>query len=403
MRKPFLRLSFVVFLLTVVSFAPAVTLYMLTGLLVVNWWGRRQVAQKLQVVREVTKGKGFVGDDFTVVIRLINPTLFPVFWCVVYHSFSQVSADRNKILLFLPPRRQKEFSIKIHAERRGIFSLPLTHLFLGDPWGLTEQQLTATGEEKIIVFPTVRPLWGLTLSRRMPIGPYRHYCNLYEDPTRLQGCREYLPGDRLKKIHWPNVARTGCLQVKEWETTLKTDYGIFLNLREEDLPVDKWFFLAEFLIELGASLVHDFAQKDENVGFYCNGKAFDAEAGLFCWPPKRGKTQEAKILTYLAGVAPGRGQEGEDLFLAAKRLPVGSVLFFLTPVITRTMVERAARLRKNGLQPVFLWPYFRAGEVAVTDLKNYHLPWYIVRKGRERGEFTFTKGTTGKRSGTKGK
>ncbi|NLY90633.1 MAG: DUF58 domain-containing protein [Firmicutes bacterium] len=399
MRKALPALSFVVFLLTAVSYTPAVALYMLTGLLLVIRWGRRRVVEKLRVVREVTNGKGFVGDDLTVTIRLVNPTFFPVFWCVVYHSFSEVSADRMKSLLSLPPRRRKEFAIKIHAERRGIYALPPTQLLLGDPWGLTELQLMVTGEERLIVFPSLRPLRGLALPRRMPIGPYRLYCNLYEDPTRLQGSREYLPGDRLKKIHWPNVARTGRLQVKEWETTLKTDYGIFLNLREEDLPTGEWYFLVEFLIELSASLFHALAQNDETVGFYGNGKAFGAEAGLLSWPPKRGKSQEEKILTYLAGVAPGRGQSWEELFLAAQRLPVGSVLFFLTPEITPTMVEWAARLRKNGRQPIFLWPYFRAGVVPATELKKEHLQWYIVRKGRERGEFTFTKGRTGNNPG----
>ncbi|HHT49661.1 MAG TPA: DUF58 domain-containing protein [Firmicutes bacterium] len=387
---------FAVFLFTAVSFAPAVTLYLLTGLLLVTRWGQKRVTKKLQLAREVTKGKGFVGNDLEVKIRLVNPTWFPVFWCTVYHSFSQLSTDRNKVLLFLPPGRQREFILKIRAERRGIYDLPPSQLVYGDPWGLTEQQITVSGEERIMVFPTLRALRGLTLTRRMPNGPYRYSCRLYEDPTRLQGCREYLPGDSLKKIHWPNVARTGSLQVKEWETTLKTDYGIFLNLREKDLPVREWYYLSEFLIELAASLLHCYAEKDENIGFYCNGKAFGGKEGIFRLPPKRGKHQEEKILSYLAGVSPGHELEEEALLLEAQRLPAGSVLLFLTPVITQRMVEIASRLRKNGFQPVFLWPYFPEGKVPATDLKNHHLQWHIVRKGRDWDGFTVTPGTTGK-------
>ena len=392
MRRRVRVLSLTVFLLTAVSFAPAVTLYMFVGLSVFTWWGQKKVAQSLRVVRDVTKGQGFVGDDLQIRIRVVNPTLFSVPWCTAYHSFSQLSADRSSHLFSLPPGGQEVFDLKVTGERRGIYFLPPSRLLFGDLWGLTEQSITVTGKEKIIIFPPVRPLKGFPLSRRSPIGPYRLYYSLYEDPTRLQGCREYLPGDSLKKIHWPNVARTGTLQVKERETTLTSDYGIFLNLREEDLPTSVWYYLTEFLVELAASLVHFFAAKNETIAFYCNGKPFGADEGLFRLPSKRSKDQAGKILTYLAGVSPGQGQAVEVFFREAQCLPARSVLLFLTPVITPAMVEKAANLRRNGFQPVFLWPYFRDGVVPSADLKKANLKWYIVRKGGDPNEFTFTGG-----------
>ena len=182
-------------------------------------------------------------------------------------------------------------------------------------------------------------------------------------------------------MHWPNVARTGILQVKEWETTLTSDYGIFLNLREEDLPTNAWYFLTEFLVELAASLSHFFAVQNETIAFYCNGKPFGAGEGPFRLPPKRGRHLVEKILTYLAGVSPGQGQAVEVFFREAARLPARSILLFLTPVITPVMVEKAAHLRRNGFQPVFLWPYYRDGVLPTTDLRKANLKWYIVRKG----------------------
>lgn len=392
MRRRVRVLCLAVLFLTALSFAPAVTLYMAVGLLLVTRWGRKRVAQNLRVVRDVTKGQGFPGDTLRIRIRVANPTLFPLPWCRADHSFSALSADRSSHLFPLPARGQAQFDLQVTGERRGIYFLPPSRLLFGDHWGLTEQSLVVAGEEKIIVFPPVRPLKEFPFSRRSPLGPYRWHYGLYEDPTRLQGCREYLPGDSFKKIHWPNVARTGTLQVKEWETTLTADYGIFLNLREEDLPTGAWYYLTEFLVELAASLCHFLAGQNETVAFFCNGKPFGAAEGLFRLPPKRGKHQAPQILSYLAGVSPGKGQAVEVFFREARRLPARSVLLFLTPVITPVMVEKAAHLRRNGFQPVFLWPYYRDGTVPAADLKKANLKWYIVRKGRERDEFTFTGG-----------
>jgi uncharacterized protein (DUF58 family) len=392
MHRSLQRICFLVLLLTLVSLAPAVTLYLLSGLLLVNWWSQKTVAKRIRVEREVTSGKGFVGDELTVTIRVANPTCFPVAWGTLYHSFSQLSTDRSHLLFSLASGGQKMFSIGLVGQRRGIYDLPPSRLRLGDPWGLTEKEITATGEERIIVFPSVLPLQGLTLSPRMPWGPHRFPYSTDEDPTRLQGCREYVPGDSFRKIHWPNLARTGRLHVKEWETTRKTDYGIFLDLQAENLRDATGSFLTEFLIELAASLLYFLTAKDESISFYCNGKAFGAQEGLFRLPAKQGKRQAEKILTYLAGVSPGSGQEWETFVLEAKRLPTKAVLLFLTPVLTRPMVEKAARLRKNGFQPIFLWPYFRDRVVPTAELKHFNLPWYIVRKGRDPHGFILTPG-----------
>ena len=345
------------------------------------------MAERIRVEREVT-WEGFVGDELPS-RSAANPTCFPVAGNAL-SFFLPLSTDRVTSYS-LTPGGQKMFSIGL-LQRRGIYDLPPSRLRLGDPWGLTEKEITATGEERIIVFPSVLPLQGLTLSPRMPWGPHRFPYSTDEDPTRLQGCREYVPGDSFRKIHWPNLARTGRLHVKEWETTRKTDYGIFLDLQAENLRDATGSFLTEFLIELAASLLYFLTAKDESISFYCNGKAFGAQEGLFRLPAKQGKRQAEKILTYLAGVSPGSGQEWETFVLEAKRLPTKAVLLFLTPVLTRPMVEKAARLRKNGFQPIFLWPYFRDRVVPTAELKHFNLPWYIVRKGRDPHGFILTPG-----------
>jgi uncharacterized protein (DUF58 family) len=55
------------------------------------------------------------------------------------------------------------------------------------------------------------------VSTRRPHGPIRVSNKIYEDPTRIYGIREYVPGDPIKSIHWKVSAKTNKLQVKTYE------------------------------------------------------------------------------------------------------------------------------------------------------------------------------------------
>ena len=79
-------------------------------------------------------------------------------------------------------------------------------------------------------------------------------------------------------------------------------------------------------------------------------------------------------------------------FREAARLPARSILLFLTPVITPVMVEKAAHLRRNGFNRYFYGLITVTVCFPTTDLRKANLKWYIVRKGGDRDEFTFTGG-----------
>ncbi len=47
------------------------------------------------------------------------------------------------------------------------------------------------------------------------------------------GVREYVPGDPMKRIHWPSTAHKGRLMVKEFEQDPQADIWIFLDAQQE--------------------------------------------------------------------------------------------------------------------------------------------------------------------------
>ena len=91
------------------------------------------------------------------------------------------------------------------------------------------------------------------------------------------GVREYVPGDPMKRIHWPSTARRGQLIVKEFEQDPQAEVWFFLDAQytihsekpydAPELSVEAWMFdrrpkfelppsTLEYAISITASLAH---------------------------------------------------------------------------------------------------------------------------------------------------
>ncbi|MCL6590470.1 MAG: DUF58 domain-containing protein [Firmicutes bacterium] len=346
--------------------------------------------KRIRISRDLTQGSGFSGADLVMSAQFTNLSRFPVYWLLVRHSFpEQLGAVYQENLLTLPRKGIREIKIRFRGVRRGIFEAPLTQITLGDPLGLAEKSYSHNPRERIVIYPPLLTLEGFQLRRRLPWGEHRIMFGLYEDPDRLRGCRDYAPGDPLKRIHWPNVARTGALQVKEWETTLKTEIGIFLDLNEDNYPVSEWLPLSELGIELAGTLVYHLSGKHERLGFYCNGRAFECEASaVFSLPPQQHAAQARKIFSYLAGVNIFPGTDYELLFSKARDLMVGACLLLITPKISPALAQLAGQMRRAGYYPVFIWLKSVKNILPSVELRQAKLEWFEVE--RREGHAIFT-------------
>ncbi len=364
-------------------------LYLTLGLLLIVWWGLRSSLKQIKVSKDLSGSSGFAGTELSMDLQLVNHSWFPIFWCTVMEPFpEQLGARIVQTLVSLPPRGRKKITMKFYPGRRGIYPVPETRLTIGDPFGFKEIDIRTSYDEKIIIYPPLFPIIGLNLTRHLPLGQTKLMFGLHEDPSRLRGCRDYCPGDSIKKIHWPSLARTGSLKVKEWESTLAAENGIFLNLGEEDYPVSDWSWLSELGIDFAAALTHLFIENKEPLGFYCNGKTVDAMFdSSFILAAKRGYQQEKRVLRFLAGADLRKGLEYAVLFHEAYHLAGGSCLIFITPRVTPEMVKRAAGLCKTGFHPVFLWLKSRSVLVPFTELEQSGIPCFTVEKRRDSNAF----------------
>ncbi|HEX3044628.1 MAG TPA: DUF58 domain-containing protein [Bacillota bacterium] len=366
-------------------------LFLGIGVLVGVRWGSMAAGKKVQVNRDLTQGSGFSGTDLVMEVQLKNLSRLPVYWLLLRHSFSeQLGATYQENVVTLPRKGVREVKMMFRGQRRGIYEAPETQITVGDPLGLGERSFTHNLRERIVIYPPLLTLEGFQLRRRLPWGEHRIMFGLHEDPSRLRGCRDYTPGDPLKRIHWPNVARTGNLQVKEWETTLKTEIGIFLDLNEDSYPVSEWLPLSELGIELAGTLSYHLTGKHERLGFYCNGRAFENEqSAVFSLPPQQHAAQARKIFSYLAGVNLFPGTDYELLLSKTRDLIVGACLLLITPQISPALAQKAGQLRRAGYYPVFLWIKSARRELPMVELSQAGIESYAVER-RRTGDAVFT-------------
>jgi uncharacterized protein (DUF58 family) len=354
-------------------------------------WASAVSGKQVRVSRDLTQGTGFSGTDLVMSVQLTNLSRLPVYWLLLRHSFpEQLGATYQENVVTLPRKGVREIKLGFRGERRGIYEAPGTRITLGDPLGLGEKFLSHDPRERIVIYPPLLTLDGFQLRRRLPWGEHRIMFGLHEDPARLRDCRDYAPGDPLKRIHWPNVARTGNLQVKEWETTLKTEIGIFLDLNEDNYPVSEWLPLSELGIELAGTLSYHLSGKHERLGFYCNGRAFESEqSAVFSLPPQQHVAQARKIFSYLAGVSIFPGTDYELLLAKTHDLIVGACLLLITPQISPALAQKAGQLRRAGYYPVFLWLKSARKELPAAELSQARSESYAVER-RRTGDAVFT-------------
>ena len=147
------------------------------------------------------------------------------------------------------PARPLARSICGDRSSAGIYQLGPVTVTAGDYFGLHQVQRSFALFHQLIVYPRVYPLQELGLNPTSPIGPLPPPQRIYPDPSRFAGVRGYQPGDPRRAIHWKATARTGQLQVKQFDHTITADTLLALNLDAREYSVDSWLTDSELAIE----------------------------------------------------------------------------------------------------------------------------------------------------------
>lgn len=121
----------------------------------------------------------------------------------------------------LEPGGRAAVALRVPTERRGLWSLAPRRIWCADPFGLVVREVTRSPALHIVVCPV--PAHAVSSSapvglvgRDPTIEAHGHTRRSQGGGDELAGLRAYAAGDRLTRLHWPALARTGDLVVREF-------------------------------------------------------------------------------------------------------------------------------------------------------------------------------------------
>jgi uncharacterized protein (DUF58 family) len=331
----------------------AVGVYLLTRLSL-EYAGRR-----LEVVRELSDARIFLGETITVTLRIKNPTGMPVPWLQFIESRPQQMASEPFCrIVTLSPNQTITERYSLFGNKRGRYEVGGITLQTGDPFGMAGMVQRLDEIQRFTVYPKVSPLTDLGLPARLPMGDLATRRRLFEDPAWLTGTREYVPGDSLKRIHWNATARTGELMVKQFRHAMLLPSCILLNLNRSDYDGRGFWGESELAISAAASLGHHLVEQKQQMGLVVTGvdPDVDEQARLIKLPLRQGRGAVVEMLEVLARVQatiepiPFARTVVEE----AQQLPWGTLLCIITPRETPEIATACTRIARSGQQVMLL-------------------------------------------------
>lgn len=334
------------------------------------WLSVRLVARGLRMTRRADFYRASVGDIFKEQFEVVNASRVPGGWVELHNDMALPLVSGSRLLTRLRPREKQTFVVRTWLTRRGRFDVGPTRLVIADALGLFRTERKWPADRTLVVLPMVFPLRQvLQPPGFLPGGRVIQRRSLDITP-HASGVRPYVPGDPMRRIHWPTTARRGQLIVKEFDQDPQAEAWIFLDAEQKvqaqsayqipAMPIETLLFARkpkltlppstlEYGISIAASLAHFFISQKRSVGLVMRDRA---HAMI---PAERSERQENKILEALAFME-GKGDQSIAALAAAHAplLPKGSSVLLLTPTTSNDLVMLADDLQRRKLRPIVL-------------------------------------------------
>jgi uncharacterized protein (DUF58 family) len=345
-------------------------LYLGTLLILIAWLLTAFSLRGIKVERQARSLRASVGDIFEEHFEVSNTSRIPKLWLEVANETTIPHATGSRVLTFLRGKQKRIYTARTWLTVRGGFPLGPTRLTSGDPFGIFRVSRSFPGSTSLMVLPMIFPVAQfLSPPGLLPGGKAIRRKSIDVTP-HASGVREYVPGDPMKRIHWPTSIRRGQLMVKEFEQDPQAEVWLFLDTyknshitkggaSQEVPPIDDLLLLRrrqvklpastlEYAVSITASLAHYFIGERRAVGLVSAlGKTFKVI------PAERSERQEAKILEELAFLQAESTYTLPTLVTAQMgQLPQGSSAILVTPMIWPELLLAVDSLQRRNLRPV---------------------------------------------------
>ncbi len=241
------------------------------------------------------------------------------------------------------PWRQTSVSIDyvLRDVPRGVYRFGDVTITSGDVFGILNRRSIGYAPGELVVYPKTYAISSWSALQSLRIGSRVSHSVSSDDASRVIGVRDYVPGDRLSRIHWPATARTGIMRSKEFEHYTVNELVLILDAAKDSYNEDLYSF------ELALSIVGSLAEYAYRVGLGFGFVAFAKD--VFELPMSRGDVGLTRLLEYLAMIEPDGAAPMADSMWRLLSLPRQTTTVLVVSVITEALLGFAVIARDRQL------------------------------------------------------
>lgn len=300
---------------------------------------------QVKVDRQFNKKELKEGEELFVTLRVAVQGFFPFLLVTVIDPLSPKlggATQGNRIWKLLIGRRSFQFSYRLRSIPRG--EHPFTEVWVEfyDLFGFFTRQLLIPLADQILVYPSYEEIRSFPTVNEKNTGLTFALGRTSENVASVMGIRDYMPGDRINRIHWRATARTGSLKTKEFEVHVTNDFLLFLDSTRAGYMNRTSEF--ERAVRLAATLIHFSVRNHFRVGLSLHQRS------RFFIPLGRDPFHEVRLFKELARVQPISDYSfTRQLLDSIPYIPYGVTLIIITPEWSPEMIRLLTLLRMRKM------------------------------------------------------
>jgi uncharacterized protein (DUF58 family) len=232
------------------------------------------------------------------------------------------------------------FRLPFRAERYGRRQVGELDIVLTDRWHLVEGRVR-TRLPVITCLPAPARQDRRIVLSKLPSRLGEHSARTGGEGLEFAGVREFVPGDRQRRINWPATTRRGTLQLNTFAAERAQNVVVVVDATSDvGEPGSSSLDLA---IRAAAGAARSYLAARDRVGLVVCG-------GSQSWiSPAAGRRQFDRIMDTMMAVRASWTRASELSRLPRAALPPGALIMVFSPLLNPTLIETLRDLRERGL------------------------------------------------------
>jgi len=294
-----------------------------------------------QVAARVSMASSVVVEGVQTSVRIEIHGLADFWACLVVEPAETVTAGAAVILPSGKPDRSA--SLRLVPMRWGRRSLGLLMITFSDRYRLTEGRV-------LVRLPSVncrpRPaqLTGSVVLSRLPSRLGEHPARVTGEGGEFAGVREFVPGDRQRRINWPATTRQGTLHLSTFAAERTQNLVV---IADETADVGEPGSSSLDLVLRGAAgAVTRYLAARDRVGLIIHARS------LTWIGPGQGQRHASRLLDLMMASHGGWDRAVSLTRLPRAALPPGALILVFSPLLDPLLIEALRDLRERGFSVI---------------------------------------------------